>query len=927
MVEAALAAAGLGGCTLQPPQRALPYVVPPDQPGVASGDPLYYATSMPYCGYGLGILGKCVAGRPIKVDGLADHPSTLGKSSLALEASVLSLYDPDRSRYVLGGGVARSWSDCLTALRAVLANEGQSGGAGIRILTETVTSPTLAAEIAAFLGDYPAARWYRSDPLGDDAALAGAERAFGRVVEPVLRLRTAKRILTLDADLFAGSPGSIRNAFDYGRGRDVTGGRRDMNRLYVVESSPTVTGQAADHRLAVGPSQVAALARALASRILGGVADAQESKAFIDAAARDLLANKGAAVVVAGRGASAEVHALTHAMNAALDAPGKTVDYIDPVDYGAGGHAAGLEGLVNDLLADKVTLLLILDANPVYHAPTALEVGAAIARAKVAVHLGPYVDETARVCHWHAPVSHYLEAWGDLRAHDGTVSLQQPLVRPLVDGRTPAELVAALRSPSAPGGYEILRRHWAKSLDADGFRRAIHDGLVAGSTAPSVATQVRPDVAALAAAPASAASTAIELVVRPDPTVGDGRYANNGWLQEAPKPFLTLTWENAAILAPATASRIGLSTGDVVRVARGAAAVEGPVLVMPGAAEDTLTLTLGYGRRAGGRWAEGRGVDTAPLRTSANPWGGVAVTVEALGRVEALALTEKHHRMEGRHPVQWTTLDELETKPDELHDRLSVGAPRPDETLFPPMPAGQHAWGMTIDLNQCIGCNACVVACQSENNIPVVGKEQVLLGRQMHWLRVDRYFDGPPAAPEVSLQPVPCMHCEQAPCEVVCPVEATLHGRDGLNEMVYNRCVGTRYCSNNCPYKVRRFNFLQYSPARDDPRTLVHNPDVSVRPRGVMEKCTYCIQRIAEARIAAEREGRPITDGEVVPACAAACPTEAITFGDLKDERSRVSIFKTEPRNYALLAELNTRPRTTYLAGVRNRNPELGGGE
>lgn len=921
-VEAAIAVAGLAGCTLQPPEKVLAYISSPEK--IIPGKPTYYATTMPLNGYGLGVLGECQMGRPLKIDGNPQSPSTRGKSNVFMQASVLSLYDPDRSRRPTLGGEARSWSDALAAIKARLGKPGTGRGRGVRILTEAVTSPSLTAELRAFTAAYPEARWVRFDPSGDDGARAASRSMFGKVLHPVARLESAQRVLLLDADLFHGELGSIRHAYDFGRGRDIVRGSGALTRLYAVETGPSVSGAVADHRLAVRPSQLTDVALSMTRYVKGEKTIGGESAVWIKAAADDLLAHRGRSIVVAGRGAPATVHACAHVMNEVFGARGQTMAYLPELDEGDGDNGDELAKLCDELETGKVDLLIVLDANPAYHAPGDLNFLQALSHASLSVHFGSYADETAQACQWHLPANHYLESWGDMRAFDGTISFQQPLIRPLYDSRSPSEFLAALRNADETHGLELMRQFWMPRLHEDGFRHAVHDGFVSNSAPASIAIPLNETaVRALLDSVAVVSSTQdLEAVVRLDPTIGDGRFANNAWLQETPKPYLTLTWENAAVFSHTTAARLGIESGDVIRLAHGEKSIEGPALVMPGTPDDTVVLSTGYGRRTGSV-AAGSGFDVAPLRTSAAAWSIGPVVLTALKRKSALAMTQRHHRMEGRHPVESCNLADFVKSPDSVHTAVSIGAPRPEETLLPAFPAGDYSWGMGIDLSQCIGCNACVVACQAENNIPVVGKEQVLLEREMHWLRVDRYFEGNALSPSVSFQPVPCMHCEKAPCEVVCPVGATVHDKEGLNEMVYNRCVGTRYCSNNCPYKVRRFNFLAYNPPRQDPRSLAHNPDVTVRERGVMEKCTYCVQRISGARIEADKEGRRIADLEVTPACAAACPTEAIVFGDIKDSNTLVSLFKRQKHDYALLAELNTRPRTTYLAKLRDLNPDV----
>jgi molybdopterin-containing oxidoreductase family iron-sulfur binding subunit len=572
--------------------------------------------------------------------------------------------------------------------------------------------------------------------------------------------------------------------------------------------------------------------------------------------------------------------------------------------------------------AGAVETLLVLGGNPVYTTPADVPFAEALNRVAFRAHLSLYEDETSALCHWHVPEAHYLEGWSDGRAYDGTVSIQQPLIAPLYNGRTAHEILAALLGEPRPS-YDIVREHWRQQRPAGDFdafwRQALHDGVMADSALPAKVPSLK---GALPGAGPAAGPAEFELVFRADPAAWDGRFANNGWLQELPKPLTKLTWDNAALISPAAAERLGVKNEDVVELAYHSRRVKAPVWVLPGQADGAVTLHLGYGRSRAGRAGTGIGANAYALRTAAAPWGGGGLAVKKTGERYRLATTQGHHSMEGRNLVRMATLAEFAQRPDVVRGPSDheVGH---EPSLYPKHAYEGYAWGMAIDLNACTGCNACIVACQSENNSPVVGKDQVLLGREMHWMRVDRYYKGDLEDPGTVHQPVLCMQCENAPCEPVCPVGATVHSSEGLNDMVYNRCVGTRYCSNNCPYKVRHFNFLQYQDDRTASLKLVRNPNVTVRSRGVMEKCTYCVQRINEARIRAKLEDREIADGEVVTACQAVCPSQAIVFGNINDPKSRVSQLKAHPLNYGLLTELNTRPRTTYLARLRNPNPAL----
>jgi molybdopterin-containing oxidoreductase family iron-sulfur binding subunit len=931
LMGASFALAGLGACTNQPEERIVPYVQQPER--LVLGEPLYYATAMPLHGFGIGLLAESHDGRPTKVEGNPAHPASLGATDALTQASVLGIYDPDRSQTVQSVGAIRTWDAFLAAMRPALAAQAKKRGAGLRILTETVTSPTLARQLADLLKAYPEARWVQYDADGRDNVRAGAESAFGTIVEPQYRIGEARVVLALDADLFGRGPARLRLARDLARARRLDGPGSNPLRLYAVESTPTTAGAVADHRMALRASEVGAFAWGVAAACnvpgfgAGRLPEWRGRGSLLpDVIARDLVAHRGQSLVVAGDDQPPTTHALAHAMNAALGNVGRTVVYTEPVEAAPQLQLAALGELVKDMRAGRVELLLVLGTNPVFTAPADLDFAGALERVALRVHLGLYDDETALLCHWHVPEAHYLESWGDVRAYDGTTSLIQPLIAPLYGGKTATEVLAALLESPERSAYDVLRATWrARHGGADFetfWQQALNGGIVPGTAAATATVSLRGDVAA-PAAPEPVRDGTVEVAFRPDPYVVDGRFANNGWLQELPRPITKLVWDNAALVAPATAERLGLANGDVVELARGDRTVRTPVWIVPGHAADALTLTLGWGRSRTGRVATGVGVDVSPLRTAAAPAGGGGVTVRKIGEQAILATTQDHQTMEGRPIVRTATLEEYRHHPDFAQHVTEV--PGKDDSLYPAVEYPGYAWGMTIDLSACIGCNACTAACVAENNISVVGKSEVLRGREMHWIRVDRYYTGDLDAPETVHMPVPCMQCENAPCEVVCPVNATNHSSEGLNDMVYNRCVGTRYCSNNCPYKVRRFNYFLYANWTDETMKMVRNPDVTVRSRGVMEKCTYCVQRIEHVRGHAVTENRPIRDGEIVTACQQVCPTEAIVFGNVNDPDSRVAKLKRDARNYGLLAELNTRPRTTYLAQVRNPNPSTEG--
>ncbi len=1028
LMGASLALAGLSGCVYQPPEKIVPFVRQPE--GSIPGKALFFATAATVCGIATPVLVRSNEGRPTKVEGNPDHPHNRSADSndrgssatdIFAQASILGLYDPERSDTVTYRDEIRTWTTFLGEMRTALDEQRPKQGAGLRFLTETITSPTLAAQLKGLLTDFPQAKWHQYEPVNRDNVRAGAMMAFGEPVHTIYNFDQATRILSLDADFLSAMPGTLRYARQFAARRRVTEGKHEMSRLYVVETTPTTTGASADHRWTVKPSALESLARQLAAKCGVALPAATEtaSPAWIDAVARDLQQQKGACIVIAGNEAPPAVHAFAHAMNAALGNVGKTVTYTDPLEANSVDQRESLRELVEDIDGGRVELLVMLGGNPVYNTPSDLKLDFnRLSKVKLRVHLSSHKDETSEICHWHVPEAHYLESWGDTRTIDGTVSIVQPLIEPLYGSKSAHEVLAVFSERYDRKAYEIVREYWqgegasrpaadnrrqeqtaaagtpatqATSAEATPattptadfetrWRQALHDGFMANSALPAKTPALRSaqgnEMRSNSSGTASSTSTTspnpspdtgFEIVFRTDPTMFDGRFANNGWLQELPKPLTKITWDNAALISPATAQKLGLANnsgwkgtevlvGNIQIDNRGKSIIC-PTWIMPGQPDDVVTLHFGYGRLKAGRFGSNRGFNAYEIRTSDSPWTATGARVQAAAGQYQLAVTQLHFNMEGRDILRTGTLAEyLQTNPDSGagHERpqdpgitdqrgnahggndhgKAFGAPsppthvpRPDETLY----GNEHkyegyAWGMAIDANSCIGCNACIIACQSENNIAIVGKEQVTRSREMHWLRVDTYYEGQNAAsPDGTyFMPVPCMHCENAPCEPVCPVHATVHSAEGINDMVYNRCVGTRYCSNNCPYKVRRFNFLLYQDWDTPTYQLMRNPEVTVRSRGVMEKCTYCIQRIQEAKIGAELEDRPVRDGEIVTACQAVCPTETIVFGDINDPHSRVAKLKAESRNYSLLSDLNTRPRTTYLGALRNPNPEIG---
>jgi len=939
LMGASAALAGLAACRW-PEQRIVPFASRPE--GRLPGMPDRYATTVEIGGVGRGLLVTCCDGRPIKVEGNANHTESGGATDVFCQAAVLELYDPDRSReFVLrekGKRQVKSRDEFLAVVAALAARLREKGGAGLAVLAEPSSSVSLADLRTRLMQACPQAKWHEWDPLSRDNERAGTSMAFGRPYRVHLALARATAIISLDSDFLMTHPASVHYTRDFASRRRTDNG---LSRLTVVEGGHTVTGSMADHRHAVRPDLIPLVAAGLAVEILpasqsaaDGVRSAcrEHAVGFVPELARELLAVGGSSVIVAGPGQPPEVHALVHLVNCALGSAGQTVLYVPEPDPTRPSHLDSLRALCRDLAVGAVDTLLILGGNPVFDAPADLDFARTLAKAPASLRLGLYEDETSQLCTWHVPMAHFLESWGDAGAHDGTISLVQPLILPLYGGMSRDEILSTLVDQPPLPGHDIVRRAlspvWPSDFDTH-WQRALHDGVVSetryAEEIPAAAGGVLDTLLTQAARPPAALSTAdVVVLFSPGDSVLDGRYANNAWLQERPDPMTHLTWGNAALVAPRLAAGRGLSDGEVVRLTAGSRSIEVPVFILPGQEISTVTLSLGYGRRSGGRIAEGTGVDAYPLRTAAGMrWA--AARMETTGRRVALATTQEHFAIdavgfrerERRAGMLVRELDRPE-HPARPPAEKDEGHALPLISLWKEHLSAGHRWGMAIDLSACTGCGVCVVACQAENNIPVVGKDQVARGREMHWMRVDRYFVGPPDSPRTLHQPVACQQCENAPCEQVCPVGATQHSHEGLNDQSYNRCIGTRYCANNCPYKVRRFNWFNNHRTMAEVQKMVFNPEVTVRSRGVMEKCTYCVQRIEAVKIAARNERRPVVDGEIVPACAQACPAQAIVFGDLNDPKSRVRRLHDDPRAYAMLGELNVRPRTIYLARRRN---------
>ncbi len=983
MVGGALALAGLSatGCRYQPQRKIVPFVDHVE--GSNAGSRKKYASMTTIGGFAVGVLVDQVDGRPIRVDGHPHHPASLGSLSSRLTAEILNLYDPDRLTMPEYNGDPSSWRNAFKSIREKL--EKSKSGGRIAFLSETVGSPTLAKQIDAFLKKYPQSNWYQYESVNRDSIREGATMAFGQNASVRYDFTKADVLVALDSDLLHEGPAAIRYSRDVASRRRSAADGSGMSRIYAFESHPMTLGLISDHRVRIKPSEILALALALATKIgvpgsgSSVLPKSVDSKLF-ESMASDLMNTRGKSVIVPGDHSSREVHAVCHAINNHLNNMGSTVIVDQPVLPRPSSQSGDLQQFVTQLQGGQLDMVVMLGGNPVYSVPGDIDLAELLSSVPLTVYMGGHRDETAKATQWQLPVSHFLEAWGDGVAYDGTYSVCQPIIEPIYDSKSYIQLMDQLLGGS--GDAEALVKKTA-SAGGQSWDETLSAGIAPLPRPASVPLTVNPGV--LGAIATNPATTGMELLILPDPTIYDGRYSNNNWLQETPKPITNLTWDNALLMSHGTATKLGVvapfdkktvanipfyGAADMVRVTVGGQSLELPVWVNYGQADDVLVLHLGYGHEVGGQFAKKRiagpmlsevpagGFDAHSLRTMANPvWVG-GVQVEKIKGEYVLASTQFHNTIDvsdadkDRHLIHEITAAELAAKaaaghegeheehhavgPAEVHNRNYGEHGGADDMSFytgkdfEDSKAENYQWAMTIDLSLCTGCNACVTACQAENNIPTVDKDQVMDGREMHWIRVDRYYKGNGDSldkdnPPIYVQPVTCMQCEQAPCEPVCPVAATVHSTEGINQMVYNRCVGTRYCSNNCPYKVRRFNFFHYSQRADQIPVLkmLQNPDVTVRFRGVMEKCTYCVQRINHARIDAKRESRLIKDGEVRTACQTACPTEAIIFGDKRDPANAISKSRADQRNYVMLEELNTRPRTTYLSKVTNPNPEL----
>jgi MoCo/4Fe-4S cofactor protein with predicted Tat translocation signal len=934
LMGASFALAGLTGCR-RPVEKIVPHVTPPEE--LIPGVPVEYNTTMPNGLYAYGVTVRTYDGRPIKIEGNPLHPSTQGSSNSFVQAEILNIYDPDRSKVVLQNGAERTWDDFVVAWRELYKKYSTNKGEGLAILSHPFSSPTQKRLAQDLNRRFANSTWTAYEPVTDENSYKGIKAATGRDLIPIYHFDKAKTILSIDSDFLLLEKDSTRQTRAFASGRKITSPEDEMNRLYVVESALTVTGAAADHRIAMHSSETGAFVGSLALKLASlGIAvkgisdlDVNISEKFNDkwlsAVASDLIAHSGASIVVAGQSQSIAVHALVASINSALGNIGSTVEYrfLDG-DFVPDG--ADLAKLKYDIDNGNVSTLIILGCNPVYDAPFDFNLD----KIENTIHFGLHVDETGKSARWHAPQAHFLESWGDAKSIQGMNSVIQPMIEPLyTDAKSTTEFLNLVATGEDSRGYDIVRETWQATLSRRDFdqewRKVLHDGIhetAARMFKPAIQTSgVATALSYYPLVEASSNAEKFDVVLKASAQTYDGRNANNGWLLENPDPITKLVWDNAALLSPQTAQNLDVKNCDVLNINSGSEYVKLPVWIVPGQADNVIIVELGFGRKSAGRIGNGVGVNVYKMREQANSFILKNVKIEKTGEVFNIVSTQDHGSMEGRPLVREADREEYIAHPEFAQE--AVEHP-PLKSLWKEHKYDKgYQWGMSIDLNSCIGCGACTTACQSENNIAIVGKEQVGNGREMHWIRVDRYFNGDIENPEVVHQPVACQHCEMAPCEGVCPVAATVHDSEGLNVMVYNRCVGTRYCANNCPYKVRRFNF--YNHVKDYPETMkmAQNPNVTVRSRGVMEKCTYCIQRINDAKRKAKDEGRVIKDGEFKVACEQTCPAQAITFGNVLDPKSKIAKIKDSNRSYDMLGELNLKPRTSYGAKLRNPNPDL----
>jgi len=910
IMGASVALAGMTACRM-PKESIVPYVKSPEN--VIPGKAKFYASTFTFADHAYGVLVESHDGRPTKIEGNEQHPGSLGAANSYALASVLSLYDPDRSKNPTFKGAANTWNQFEQDWRTW--SDASKQGEGMAVVAESFSSRAIENLTDQFRKQYPKATWLTYEPVSAENVTMGVRAVSGKAARPQYHLEGASIILSLDSDFLGSEPDSIRLTKEFSKGRRVHSPKDTMNRLYAVESNTSSTGAMADHRLPLESSKMGgflvSLGQALGISVPTKFQKLAEHADWIKVLADDLKKNKGKSVVIAGAHQSAFVHAMVTLIN-------QSIASSSLVTYHSVSAPVQVESLKKFAEAAKkgFKTLIMLGGNPAYNMPAELDFAKIIQNTENTVHVSSYMDETSSLSKWHLPLSHYLESWSDAESLDGTQGIVQPLIQPLYDSKGMLEVVHLLAKKTQRSGYDIIMDEWK----GKNWKKVLHDGVLKTSTAVSISSSS----ANLGSLNSLSAKDELEVTFKPSPSTFDGRFANNGWLQETPQPITKITWDNPALISPALAKKHELKNGQFVELKNGERSLQLPVFIVPGQAKNSITLMLGYGRDFGSV-AKGHGYNTYKLRSMINPDVETGYTLTALPKTVKIASTQDHGSMEGRPLVREATKEHFNEHPD--FAKHMVEHP-PLKSLWKEHEYKEgYQWGMVIDLNTCTGCTSCVTSCQSENNIPIVGREQVLNNREMHWIRIDRYFSGNEDAPMIVHQPVPCMHCENAPCEQVCPVNATVHDKEGLNVMTYNRCIGTRYCSNNCPYKVRKFNFFNYTKDTPQVQQMAANPDVTIRFRGVMEKCTYCVQRINEVRTTAKLEERTIRDGEIKTACQQACPADCISFGNVLDPNSQVSKMKQLDTNYSLLEELNVKPRTTYLAKLRNPNPAMKGVE
>jgi MoCo/4Fe-4S cofactor protein with predicted Tat translocation signal len=920
IMSASLALAGLNSaCSRMPMEKIVPYVDSPES--LIPGQPRYFASIMTVDGFATGIIAETHEGRPTKLDGNPEHPANLGSSDPFIQASILSLYDPDRSKTVVYQNEISHWDKFLSFIENEKIKWKTNSGEGVSILTEVVTSPTLIQQIEALVKKYPKVKWHQFSPIHRENTYQASLLTFGERLAPIYHFESANVVVSLDGPFLDEGPAKLVDAKMFSKRRRIRSQSQTMNRLYVAECTPSLTGTMADHRLSLRPSEMENLARYLAHETgVNGIATTEisvEQKKWAQAVLQDLKSNRGKSLIVSGARQTPELQAICFAINSTLGNTDRTISFIYPVE----SQAKPVSELVADMEMGKIETVFLLGGNPVYNSPSDLNFASALGKVKNKIRLSEYPDETAVVSDWQLPEAHFLETWGDARSFDGTASIQQPVTAPFYEGRSAIELFSLLSDSPGISSHDLVRNYWRAALKSRSFESEweliLKDGVIFNTRSKNQTPQL--NALNLRLLPSTEAG--LEILFKQDPSTYDGRFANNGWLQELPDPISKITWGNAVLIAPKTAKEKGIESDDEIELLLQGRSLRGAAFILPGQPENVLTVHLGYGRTHAGRVGNAHGFNAYRIQTSKAHYFATGVQLRKTGNQSPVVTTQHHFSMEGRDIVRQGTLAQFISDPKQISP-----AKEKQEGVAPDYVYSGDAWAMSIDLNTCTGCNACMIACQAENNIPIVGKTEVSRGRSMHWIRVDRYYQGHPENPSAVFQPVPCMHCETAPCEEVCPTAATNHSSEGLNQMVYNRCVGTRFCSNNCPYKVRRFNFFQYSDMKTSLSKMSKNPDVTVRSRGVMEKCSYCVQRIQEAKIRAQLEDRDVKDGEIITACQASCPTQAIVFGNKNDPESLVAKLKREPLDYILLESLGTKPRTTYLAKLRNPEPTLGTG-